>query len=307
MVVDPLPGCHSSPGHRSGPSARPSEGADTAGADGKPGFEPRTGRRVVHLGRLEASSKTRRMGALSQQGCQQTRTCQRRNWRVRAVERGQRSEPAWLRAHPGLHYFEPEKPPCTQIPRNVWDTETAGTGDGVNYNSERNLAIRKLAPRRGFEPQFTAPKAAVLPLDDRGMVSRRGSYSSVPVCSPSPQRPLVLVFHPAFSLLSSPYRYNDKRKAIRTGVWGGLQNRSAAVEAAGVFDSHCLPPSPRELSLSPVPICTPPHVTFHPRFNSRPLCPPFSIIVRMFKLCFDGAPFGFIRTFGRSRPAIPLS
>src|ERR1017187_437470 len=26
-----------------------------------------------------------------------------------------------------------------------------------------------LAPRHGFEPRFTAPKAAVLPLDDRGM------------------------------------------------------------------------------------------------------------------------------------------
>jgi hypothetical protein len=45
-----------------------------------------------------------------------------------------------LRAHPGLHYFEPEKPTPTQIPRNVWDTEAAGTGAGVNYNSERNLA-----------------------------------------------------------------------------------------------------------------------------------------------------------------------
>src|SRR5215471_5657682 len=32
-------------------------------------------------------------------------------------------------------------------------------------------------------------------------------------------------------------------KAIWTGVRGGLQNRSAAVEAAGVFDSHCLPPT----------------------------------------------------------------
>src|SRR5271155_4337115 len=29
----------------------------------------------------------------------------------------------------------------------------------------------ELAPRHGFEPRFTAPKAAVLPLDDRG--SRR--------------------------------------------------------------------------------------------------------------------------------------
>ena len=25
-----------------------------------------------------------------------------------------------------------------------------------------------MAPRHGFEPRFTAPKAAVLPLDDRG-------------------------------------------------------------------------------------------------------------------------------------------
>src|ERR1035437_11099997 len=30
-----------------------------------------------------------------------------------------------------------------------------------------------LAPGRGFEPQFTAPKAPVLPLDDRGMAGRR--------------------------------------------------------------------------------------------------------------------------------------
>src|ERR1017187_8543454 len=58
------------------------------------------------------SSKLSNLGALSQQGCQLQRGCQRRNWRVRAVERGLRSEPAWLRAHPGLHYFEPEKPGC---------------------------------------------------------------------------------------------------------------------------------------------------------------------------------------------------
>src|ERR1019366_10746466 len=160
-----------------------------------------------------------RLGNLSQQGCQLNRGRQRRNWRVRAVERGQRSEPAWLRAHPGLHYFEPEKPPRTQIPRNVWDTGTAGMGDGVNYNSQRNLAKRKLAPRRGFEPQFTAPKAAVLPLDDRGMASQSDSPSSVPVSPPLPQRPLPsppsppspVPFH---SSPSSPYRYNEKRKAI---------------------------------------------------------------------------------------------
>src|SRR5439155_8777423 len=36
-----------------------------------------------------------------------------------------------------------------------------------------------VAPRHGFEPRFTAPKAAVLPLDDRGTPSRRVRRSSV--------------------------------------------------------------------------------------------------------------------------------
>jgi hypothetical protein len=31
------------------------------------------------------------------------------------------------------------------------------------------LILLCLAPRHGFEPRFTAPKAAVLPLDDRGV------------------------------------------------------------------------------------------------------------------------------------------
>ena len=105
-----------------------------------------------------------------------------------------------------------------------------------NLSSLKKLST-ELAPRHGFEPRFTAPKAAVLPLDDRGMVTRRDSPSSVPVRSPLPQRQRPIIFAPA------PYRYNEKRKAIWTGVRGGLQNRSAADEVAGVFDSHCLPPN----------------------------------------------------------------
>src|ERR1017187_7320064 len=31
------------------------------------------------------------------------------------------------------------------------------------------LILNVMAPRHGFEPRFTAPKAAVLPLDDRGL------------------------------------------------------------------------------------------------------------------------------------------
>ena len=36
-----------------------------------------------------------------------------------------------------------------------------------------------VAPRHGFEPRFTAPKAAVLPLDDRGSSWKRLATNSV--------------------------------------------------------------------------------------------------------------------------------
>ncbi len=68
-------------------------------------------------------------------------------------------------------------------------TECLGYGDGGNgrwrqlEQREKLSKTENLAPRRGFEPQFTAPKAAVLPLDDRGMASRWDCLSSVPVCS----------------------------------------------------------------------------------------------------------------------------
>src|SRR5579871_1216276 len=48
---------------------------------------------------------------LSQPACQQTRRCQRRSRRVRAVEIGQRAEPAWLSARPSRSSFELEKNP----------------------------------------------------------------------------------------------------------------------------------------------------------------------------------------------------
>ena len=54
----------------------------------------------------------------------------------------------------------------------------------------RNLLILKyLAPRHGFEPRFTAPKAAVLPLDDRGLLQQRDTFS---LSSPPRTRNAVL-------------------------------------------------------------------------------------------------------------------
>jgi hypothetical protein len=134
------------------------------------------------LRQLKASSKTRKLGSLSQQGCQLNRVRQRRNWRVRAVERGQRSEPAWLSAHPGLRYFEPENSAPTQIPRNVWDTETAGTAGGVNYNSERNLAKLKLAQSPPDKLRFTD--------------NRKSLISKLVTCVAIPSRPPSSQFRP---------------------------------------------------------------------------------------------------------------
>jgi hypothetical protein len=41
------------------------------------------------------------------------------------------------------------------------------------YLDSKLLIPEMLAPRHGFEPRFTAPKAAVLPLDDRGLPKLR--------------------------------------------------------------------------------------------------------------------------------------
>jgi hypothetical protein len=41
----------------------------------------------------------------------------------------------------------------------------------LNETGPLKSALGGLAPRHGFEPRFTAPKAAVLPLDDRGMLA----------------------------------------------------------------------------------------------------------------------------------------
>src|SRR3954451_24303187 len=43
---------------------------------------------------------------------------------------------------------------------------------------------KKLAPRHGFEPRLTAPKAAVLPLDDRGTAVTKISLTSEEKCLP---------------------------------------------------------------------------------------------------------------------------
>jgi len=65
------------------------------------------------------------------------------------VERGQRSEPAWLRAHPGRRHFELEKMRGTQILANVWDMDAARSGDCVNKIEARKLPFGIVAPHRG--------------------------------------------------------------------------------------------------------------------------------------------------------------
>jgi hypothetical protein len=55
--------------------------------------------------------------------------------------------------------------------RNVGDTGEKTKNAAVNKTRPLSWGGDGLAPRHGFEPRFTAPKAAVLPLDDRGKSS----------------------------------------------------------------------------------------------------------------------------------------
>src|SRR5260370_14941150 len=52
-----------------------------------------------------------------------------------------------------------------------------GGGFQAAVHTGLGAALRRLAPRHGFEPRFRAAKAAVLPLDDRGM-SECGTLST---------------------------------------------------------------------------------------------------------------------------------
>src|SRR5271165_7091945 len=97
-------------------------------------------------------------------------------------------------------------------------------GAAVNRTAARSWGRNVVAPRHGFEPRFTAPKAAVLPLDDRGIVCR-----------------------PLSSLTSSPARLQcslleSLRKPFLAGAGRGLQTRCAVLCVAGGFDPHWLPP-----------------------------------------------------------------
>src|ERR1035438_1061544 len=57
-------------------------------------------------------------------------------------------------------------------------------GGAVKKTAVWSWGGKDLAPRHGFEPRFTAPKAAVLPLDDRGMDGENSpSQCSVSGCA----------------------------------------------------------------------------------------------------------------------------
>ena len=127
---------------------------------------------AIPVNRYSREFETVQSGCLSQTGCQLTPTRQRRNRRVRAVERGQRSEPAWLREHPGRTHFELEKTAGTQIWRNVWDRNTPGTGDAVNEMSTRNLRFWTVAPQKD-EFHTTSQKRKLLKVKGEPLAIRR--------------------------------------------------------------------------------------------------------------------------------------
>ena len=86
-------------------------------------------------------------------------------------------EPWGFGLHPSDSAFETERTAHRKYLQNVWDT---GGSKKALLSTKTGLEVgiaKRLAPRHGFEPRFTAPKAAVLPLDDRGMAAQRFHFS----------------------------------------------------------------------------------------------------------------------------------
>jgi hypothetical protein len=68
----------------------------------------------------------------------------------------------------GLHFWVWRKGITDNNSQNVGDIGARGSGTMLLTKRVRSSKTEVVAPRHGFEPRFTAPKAAVLPLDDRG-------------------------------------------------------------------------------------------------------------------------------------------
>ena len=80
-----------------------------------------------------------------------------------------------------------------------------------------------MAPRHGFEPRFTAPKAAVLPLDDRGVGGKCWN-------------PFSLTHACRIREGGSGVRRTAVRKPILAGAGPGLQTRHSLPCITGGFD-----------------------------------------------------------------------
>lgn len=70
----------------------------------------------------------------------------------------------WTPGNPTLQLEKTELPST----REMLGITAASERPAVNENGQAIQGRGTVAPRHGFEPRFTAPKAAVLPLDDRG-------------------------------------------------------------------------------------------------------------------------------------------
>src|ERR1700683_236594 len=98
------------------------------------------------------------------------------------------------------------------------------------------LRLLGLAPRHGFEPRFTAPKAAVLPLDDRGSQCRPfrlSVYHPTTVASLAP-RPVIA------SNSVPPARAPHTMTDIRRSIAGALEHVGPRPD----FEYHCSPRLP---------------------------------------------------------------
>ena len=104
---------------------------------------------------------------------QHERGVNKRRQRIRTRKPGSQAKPRGFGPVSKPMIFQLENGRKSQKSKNVRHMRGLRHGDGVHKNEAGISEGKMLAPRHGFEPRFTAPKAAVLPLDDRG-ISRRG-------------------------------------------------------------------------------------------------------------------------------------
>ena len=171
------------------------------------------------------------LGPQAERGCQQTGPVnwrKRRNWGLTPRAEDPSTH---LPKHERLRRENQRKPNfCGMFGIRVRPRRTAmlSTKRGSKFEA------KVVAPRHGFEPRFTAPKAAVLPLDDRG---KSALLEEVPLqCSVALRAAATICYHRSWKLIlaGAGRGLQTRRAVLMCRRWVRLPLASAKFQPIGV-------------------------------------------------------------------------